>query len=317
MSDMFTRKGNYKKWNGVGAFSNEINNTNKLINESASLEDKINYKNSFSNSTSERIINKNTKMKLMEEVRVRGTERAFAFTLTEAYFDSLVLDDDFKRLKENEIKSFFISKLKEEADGDIYAYMESCKGKSKTVDKLVDNCKKKGKKLEDKSKSKIDEDIKEFDINEYLNKEEENDIDYEKADVNEISNIVKEKVVQVIKDEEEKNKQTEEFIEDLKTAKSVDESASLFLKGNEEFTLFKSIMVKNYKNTLNEIKENNISESAYGGINEDNEIHVDMDYIMCDSILEYTNLELYHTLKLKTFSGNDVRKLAESFTYIK
>ena len=67
----------------------------------------------------------------------------------EIFFDSLIMDEDFKQLKENEIKSFFINKLKEEADGEIYKFMESCKGKSKITDKIIEGCKAKGKKISD------------------------------------------------------------------------------------------------------------------------------------------------------------------------
>lgn len=320
MQDIFTRKSDYKKWNGVSAFSNEIKEKANMLTESSVLEEKINYKNSFTNNTSNRVMTKNSKLNLMEEVRVRGTERAFGFFLAETYYDSLVMDDDFKETRENEIKSFFISKLKEEANGDIYKFMESSKGKNKVVDKIIDDSKKKGKKLEEKCSKKLDEkgneNIDKFDIEDYLDDEEtEDEIDYDKVDVNEIATVVKDKVIEVIKQEEERNKASDEFVEDIKNAKAIDESSTIFIKGNEEFTLFKSMMMHNYKSTINQIKEENISESVYGFIDEDNSIKVNMDYIMCDTIMEYTNLELYHTLGLKQFSSNEIRKLAEAIAY--
>lgn len=320
MDDIFTRKSDYKKWNGVSAFSNEIKKKDTILTESSILEEKINYKNTFTNGTATRVMTKNSKLNLMEEVRVRGTERAFGFFLAETYYDSLVMDDDFKQTRENEIKSFFISKLKEEADNNIYKFMESCKGKNKVVDKIIEDCKKKGKKLEEKCGKKLDEDkdgnLEKFDIEDYLDdEEEEDDIDYDKVDVNEIASVVKDKVINVIKQEEERNKASEEFVEDIKNAKAIDESSTLFIKGNEEFTLFKSMMMNNYKSTINQIKEENISESVYGFIDEENNIKINMDYIMCDTIMEYTNLELYHTLGLKQFSSNEIRKLAEAIAY--
>ena len=39
-----------------------------------------------------------TKLNLLENVRIRGAERAFAFYLCEAYFQSVVLDSDFKKM---------------------------------------------------------------------------------------------------------------------------------------------------------------------------------------------------------------------------
>lgn len=319
MGDMYTR-GDYVRYNGTSEYAKELNNNKRILSENAELENLIEQKSTFHDNTAGRLMNKNSRLNLLEAVNIRGTERAFGFFLCETYYKSLVIDDDFKKQNENQIKSYFIEKLKEDANGDVYRYMNECAPKSGLLKILVEECKKKGAKLEKKAAKKLDEDG-DFDIDDYLNDDDDNgdfDINYDKADVNEISNIVKDKVIQVIKDEEEKNKEAQDFIDDINNAKSVSENAGLYIKGNEQFSLYKSMMLKNNKEVVKALSEGACdTNSVYGSISENNEIKVNMDYVMFDTILEYTNMELMNTMKIKDYSSDHLRKYAEDMAYAK
>ena len=232
----------------------------------------------------------------------------------------MVIDDDFKKSKENQIKSYFITSLIETANGNLYEFMKECSGKSTLLKTLVEACKQDAKTMKDNVDIKTDGDYESFDVNGYLNQQiadKDLDVDYDKVNSDEISNIVKDKVINTVKAEEERKKQDEQFASDVNDAKSVSESAFTFSEDREEFTLFKSMTMKNYKQAVSELKNGMVSESAYGVINEDNEIKINMDYILFDTLLEYTNLELLYTMKIKDFKHNDVRKMADNFAYKK
>jgi hypothetical protein len=330
MSGVITKghmfQGDYVRYNGASQYGKELNQKSMLLSENVRLNEAVNKKNTFKDGISKSIMNNNTKLNILENVRIRGAERAFAFYLCEAYYQSVVLDSDFKKINENQIRSYFIDNLKKESNNNIYGYMNECASKTERLSKLVEACKSKGKKLEAKASKKLDESDGDFDIDDFFDEVEVDfndsdddtmDVDYEKADVSEISNAVKDKVIQVVKDEEDRNKESEQFIQDINNAKTVSENTGVYSRTPEQFTLFKSMMMKNYKETVKAVKDGALSESAYGTINEQNEIKVDMDYVLCDTILEYTNMELYNTLRMKTFSSNDLRKLAESLAYTK
>lgn len=319
-----TRKGNYQRRNTVSSYAKRLYEQEKMLSESSKLEMELEKKKAFTGSKAFNMRNvaDKRKQKLCEEVYTRVATRTFGFFLAEAYFKALVLDEDFKENKENEIKSYFITSLKEKCDNDVMSFMEACKTKSKRMDELVEDCKKKGakaaQKLDKKLAEKNGDDVENFDIDDYIkdedSKEEE---EFKSSDVQEISNVVKEKVIKVIKDEEDRTKEQEQFVNDISNAKAVSENAKIYFKGGREnFTLFKSMMIKNYKSTVKQLSENTDIYTEYGSVNEDGEIKVDMDYIMCDSIMEYTNLELYHTLKIDNYDANGVRKLAESFAFL-
>ena len=319
-----TRKGNYQRRNTVSSYSRRLQNQEKMISESTQLELELEKKKRFSGTRAfnMRSIANKKKQKLCEEVYTRVTTRTFGFFLAESYFKALVLDEDFKESKENEIKSYFITSLQERCNNDIMSFMEACKSKSKRMNELVEECKKKGEKAANKLDKKLadenGDDVENFDIENYINDEDSKEEDeFKSSDVQEISNVVKEKVIKVIKDEEERTKEQEQFVNDISNAKAVNENAQLYFKGGREnFTLFKSMMIKNYKSTVKQLSENTDMYTEYGSVSEDGEIKVEIDYIMCDTIMEYTNLELFHTLKIDNYDSFKVKKLAEGFAFL-
>ena len=239
----------------------------------------------------------------------------------------MILDEDFKLQNENKIKSYFLTSLIE-SYGSISNLMEACKDNSKLLNKKVNEAKKCGKKMTEKctaelaeetgKNSKDKKDLSEFAVNSFLDKNEDTFVDYDKADINEISNAVKDKVIATIKDEKNRQEENKEFLQSVKDAReeNIVSESSLFLNGQEDFSLYKSIMMKHYKSTVHNLKESSTDDSLYGTLSESGEIKVNMDYVMCDTLLEYTQLELLNTMKIKKFNCNEVRKLAESYAYI-
>lgn len=308
-----------------------FNERNNLLKESADLQRKINTSvgGGIDHATNN-VMNNNTTLKILEEVTRRSTEKKFGYFLTEAYFESLLLDEDFKLQNENKIKSFFITSLLE-SYGSISNLMEQCKDKSNLLKNKVKESKECGKKMSEKcsktlneicGKKKVSEkcdnkDLSEFSVNDFLKDNEEEFVDYDKASINEISNAVKDKVIQVVKDEKERQEENQNFLQSIKDARSEENvsESTLFLNGQEDFSLYKSIMMGQYKSTIKNLKESSGVTSLYGTLSESGDIKVNMDYIMCDTLLEYTKLELLNTLKIENYNGQKLRSLANDYAY--
>lgn len=297
--------------NPVNSYAEELAETAKLKENNQLLQESINLESSFDNVDYSHDINKTLKRNFVNEVGIRGTERAFAFSLTEAYFNALVMDDEFKTKNENSIKSFFLQSLKEDCNNNIYDFMEEVKTKSNLLYDLVEACKTKGRKLAAKANEKCEG--TDNDVNSFFDDEEDNEkIDYSNTSVEEISNNVKDKVLKVIKDEEEQSEKNKELAQDIQMARESGFDAKLISEGPERHTLFKSLMIHHYKDTMFNLKESGV-ESEYGSIDENGKIKVDMNYVMCDAILEYTKLELYNTIKLFNYDYDTIKEISESY----
>lgn len=297
--------------NPVNSYAEELAETAKLKENNQLLQESINLESSFDNVDYSHDINKTLKRNFVNEVGIRGTERAFAFSLAEAYFNALVMDDEFKTKNENSIKSFFLQSLKEDCNNNIYDFMEEVKTKSNLLYDLVEACKTKGRKLAAKANEKCEG--TDNDVNRFFDDEEDNEkIDYSNTSVEEISNNVKDKVLKVIKDEEEQSEKNKELAQDIQMARESGFDAKLISEGPERHTLFKSLMIHHYKDTMFNLKESGV-ESEYGSIDENGKIKVDMNYVMCDAILEYTKLELYNTIKLFNYDYDTIKEISESY----
>ena len=261
------------------------------------------------------------KEKVCEDIYYTVAENAFLETLYTMYRGSLVLDEDFIQAHEEAIRNYLIETVKEEY-GDIYNLMEACKKNSKLLNKVVESCKKKGKKASNEAYARMEakettgETIdKIFDDACQTNSENTEELKKD-MDVEEVCNVVKEKVVKTISDEEKRNEEKKELVEELNKAKSIGESVSLYKNpGLEHETLFHSIMVNRHKQCIRQIKQYPERAGEYGTINESGEISIDMDYVLCDTILEYTRLELLNTIKITNYIPSQVRQLAEDIMY--
>src|SRR5574344_18354 len=355
-----------------GDYSNKFHSNREIINEST--QSKVKKKNekqiddynekqkTFKDNQAHKKIIDKTKENVVENAYVKGSEYIFTKELCEIYINSLNIDEDFINENRETIENFFISKLKETTNDDIYSFMGNVKGNSNFLTNLVEKCKTKGKciskkvdeecnsekcgegcnKSEDCNKDdsdnksegcnkseKCNESYKDdsqsktvYQVNSIFTKvcdeeEKKNALDVN-MDNEEISNTIKDKVLGVIETEEEISKKKQELIDDLAASnEDLQENIKLFRKDPiESHTLFHSIMMNKHKKCINELNESN-DIGNYGSIDSDGNVSINMDYILCDTLLEYTVLELFNTTKMINYTNSDIRELAESYAYSK
>ena len=117
-----------------------------------------------------------------------------------------------------------------------------------------------------------------------------------------VADVVREKVVNVIKSEEDLASQEEELMADIEAQAS--ESAKLVKIPNKtpNHSLFKSIMVSISNKNLNEMKEN---------LQEGQELSLNMDMVFAETIAYYTLLESLNTMKLLNKDPFQIRQFAK------
>lgn len=189
-----------------------------------------------------------------------------------------------------------------------------------------------------------------------LDCDEKEQLDLGKRDLNvdEISDLVKSKVLTVIKDEQERQKKQDQLFQDLD-----EESANITGDGNvtesknslfidkpivEESTLFNSI----FRHTCKEYVSENLSIASQDGddidpddidvnadsddaakgdgssfgtdpdsnnddieLLNDDELDIDMDLILVESICQYTMSELLYTVQLENYTRQDVQRISQ------
>ena len=103
----------------------------RMLQENADLKNKIDnvpYQlPHFDQDRNAKIMKESFLNKTKDIIFKRERERLFAQVLSEAYINSLVLDDDFKAQHENNLRYDFISTLKEGTNNDVSALMEQCR----------------------------------------------------------------------------------------------------------------------------------------------------------------------------------------------
>lgn len=203
------------------------------------------------------------------------------------------------------------------------------------------------RKLSD-SKESSEVDLIDFDMNE----DEKNKLDCAKKDdlnIEKISELVKSKVLTVVKDEKERQELNSELIEkieeDLKEDENVVDEKSLKEAMNnivlsksvvESSTLFDSLFRDSYQEYLQENVAITSTDKANTddakemskeydtemdiddalGLNDDDDESVEnselnMDLILTEAITKYTLMETLYTLGLENYSYDNIRKLTE------
>lgn len=265
--------------NAVGTHSKFFSDHNTLLSEES-----INNRTLLDNA-----INKYNN--LLEMCLFKVTEKL--------YMDALPLDEDYKELHKEDFKKFLVENLRKEGSAkDILNRMEH------SNEFLAEAAK----------------DIKKFAKTNSKIKEQDDKIDDSEINlasspsIEEASSIVKDKVMKVLQDENEHAAREEDLAKEFNDLKAVNESVTLYEKGVQTYSLFKSMMINNYKRALSEARELNES-TAYVTFSGSNEASVNMDMILAESIINYTLLELCNTIGYKSYSGADVRKMSEKLAF--
>lgn len=319
-------------YNPKKRFGGSLSYSKELIQESAidTAKDKLDKQMSKGEQMSDKRINKKIKTKksekICEKVTITGAEYIFGKKLSNVFMNSLNLDESYVTANKRVITNYFINKLNEMSDNDITSLMNSTKNNSYYLSNLVESCKDKAKKVSKKIQKKLSEDDDNidddnFDIEDIFDSElsdeedDDDDIDLSDTDDDEVANTVKEKVIGVIKQEEDITNKKKELIDDINNSNNtLKESISLHKRGIETHSLFHSIMIDNHKQCIKALQEGkDIGE--YGSISEAGEMKINMDYVFMDTILEYTRLELLNTIKVTNYSSKELRDLAYNYTY--
>lgn len=292
---------------------------------------------------------------LLERMIDHGKLLILKDVLFEMYRDALVLDDSFKEAKESHIKHT-ISEYVDSKGG--YALLENAVRTSgspllKEMKVLIE---KTASKVARRKQAEIKDNQTPVNQIEFeLDTDEKKGLDLGKADLNldRISDMVKAKVLTVIKDEQARQVKEDQLYEDIEAeaqqqnipAKEASQKIIFNKPVLEESTLFNSIFRNIYKTYVTENisiqTDNTDSGDAFmdaldydvnaedkdtvdDGVNfgseknsrndveliNDEEMSIDMDLILAESIANYTLMDLTYTLKLENYTNLDIRNMS-------
>lgn len=261
-------------------------------------------------------------MNLSTKLYMEGKEVLFKDIMTNIYLESVYLDDEFKLENASNLKEVMADYL--DKNGGFTILEAACKNSNskvlKNMKNTIEGCartaalrktkslqeacagKNKGAKALEIMNQKISFDLNDDELEEY-NKSRE------KLSEDEIVNLVRDKVLDVVKDESERQRDIEAFeqeledkVEELGTEKekaALKESVTHAMNHGTfvDSSLFEAINVSTMKEMMDELKNNGVEES------------VNMDLVMAESIAKYTLLEVMNTLCLESFSRADVERL--------
>jgi len=279
----------------------------------------------------------------------KGLNIVFKHIIYECYRRSLVLDEDFILANQVALEAYvsdFIDgnggmKLLENKNNRLCKSIKSiCES---TVGKVT------MRKLAEANNPAITPDDIDFDLDEKEKEDLSNDID--NLSVDQIANLVKDKVVQVIMDEKKTAAKKEEDIkaaedeiiaddninseEDLEKKKELDEAIKREETPTEEFTLFGAMMKRAYRQLIEqaetvpdvakandydasedegelEFKDEEEQEEFDDSFNAGDSI---ADKALAESITEYTMLEMMNTMGLITLNMRQIKEMAINIAY--
>ena len=280
------------------------------------------------------------------EVLNVGKVKLLKDVLFEVFYNSLVIDSDFLAEHVDVLRNLTDSYVDQNGG---YKVLENAilktdslflKAMKSNIDKIaLEVCNRKIKEC----KTNTDVNILDFDLNE----KEQEELDYSKDELNldEISNLVKKKVLTVIKDEKEHEEAEATLINDIENElinddsvtdkKSLDEAMSKLIINKpvvEDSSLFNSLLRNSYREYLTEnvsirtSDEKNISDDKdnakiYNPNIDDDDIEetgdpekyvedeLDMDLVLVEAITQYTLMETLYTIKLEEYKYDNIQKL--------
>lgn len=286
-----------------------------------------------------RVINLNRnidtdRLKVLENTYKLGLETIFSNIMFEAYYHSLYFDEEFKNSKAEALYDVLETYL--QAKGGFNYLTENMKG-SLFLEQIHEVCDKHAKKVAKRSAQALKERSDEkFTINFLMSDEEKDDLDKDIQDLNidQLSKLVKDKVLDVLQDEKERVEQEDEFKEEIDNMENGEEIQKVKeqLHGPvlKQHTLWNALMQESYKEILKEnansansrltegFKVDASSIDSFDGIEEENtngETEVNMDNVMAEALTKYTLMELMYTIKLENYNSNDIQKISQQLVY--
>lgn len=250
-------------------------------------------------------------LKSSNDSYAEGKELLFKNILFEAFYSCLYLDDDFKGTMKESLYGV-VSDYVDQRGG--FKLLENAvmQSKSPFLAEMKRICEATARNVCNRKLSEEDQTI---DFS--LNAEEEDEFNYSKSNlgIEELSDLVKSKVLTVVKDEKQREKQEAELLQDLadEVEASVEEVEEAMQKSMidipvvEEGTLFNSIFRDSYAQYIKEGCQKATESDEWDEDTEDFEI--DMDVILAETITKYTLMEMSYSMQLENFSHAEVRKM--------
>lgn len=279
--------------------------------------------------------------------RIKDTAKDAVFKdiVFEVFYKSLLLDKPFLFEHRHDLK-YLTDKYIDDNGG--YKLLENTiyKTNNEFLKRVKTVCENVSNKISDR-KIKDSKEIKDTNMIDFdMNEEEKEELDYSKSDnlnLDKISDLVKNKVLTVVKDEKQRQEDAAELTDDIENDLKEDESVVDDDSLNEALnrivisktpynqgTLFNSLMQTSYKEILN---ENVVMNSAHKAtIDKDKKMmrnydidmdeeealdnqedvedtEIDMDMVMAEAITKYTLMETIYTLGFENYTSHDIFRL--------
>lgn len=212
-------------------------------------------------------INKNSKANYLQQLSDNTKVGVLENVLTSIYYDALFLDDDFKEhnavVIQEAVHDYLVDK-----GGYNYIVEAYNRTKSPLIKAIMDICEETSKEVNKKEIKKMNEDMsytfgKLFKFK--LEEEEKQKLDYNKESIGlkQISSTIKDKILDVVKEEKKRETEHAEMMDEIENqlsddpevndAEAVAEALNKIFINNvniEEGTLFNSLLRTNYKRVL-------------------------------------------------------------------
>lgn len=267
---------------------------NQIISEAALFDIKAAKQNDTENLIQHQI-NESVDLDNRCNLRSRLQLHMLKETLGTILYESLPLDESYKSEYTNTIKNIIVNECM-----DIYGSYNKMKKSVKSnsiwleslfdgIDRIVESAEE--AKLKDGNVANI-EDLDSYDDCKVLKGQLDKEID-----IDEVNKIIKDKIVNVVKDEQDNAAKRQEMADSI-ASELAPVAESSYTMSEDHSTLFKSIAIKMSKQALNE--------------STDNELVLDNELITAETILEYTLLETLNTLKVYKFTIAQVMDIANN-----
>lgn len=239
-------------------------------------------------------------------------EKSFMSSLNKIFIESIPLDESFKNQRNKEITEYFYNTLKENVD--MKVFIKKCSESSTLLKNLYEACAKKAKKITNEVVD--DAKLRDMSVSDYIDTmDDEELISVDPYDIDEVTDIIKDKVTEVVKTEQENNQKDMDMVEEITNQKALGENVAYARVGVEDYTLFKSIMINCCKQSINETTKIGKDIPQYTTLTESGEIQLNMDTMLMEAVIEYTRLELFNTLKISNHSSRDMKNICTKIAY--
>lgn len=225
-------------------------------------------------------------------------------TLSEVFINALPLDEDYKQLHESGLVQVFGQELANLSESPDALLKEMQNGNSYLQD-LAEAVLTEAKKECVKKQSESFKD----------NDDEESEKKVDVVGSVEASDIIKNKVLKVLDDENARSEE-EKAIHDELNDRGLSENYTVNFntRGIRHYSLFRSLQIDTYKKALHKV--NGLNEStAIASRSDEGQISVDNDAVLAEAIIRYTLLETFNTLGLKAFNVRNTTKLSDDIAY--